>query len=63
MHFKSSLKITYTYINGTSSFAFIILSLLALSKSFYLNLNDSESVILSFGPSLQNWYKLPVVFE
>ena len=46
-----------TYFNGTANLAFIILSLLVLCKNIYLNLNDSESVTLLFGSSLQKLVK------
>ena len=43
---------------------FTIPTLLVLFKNFDLDLNDSDYVIsLSFGLSLQNWYKLSDVFE
>ena len=49
--------------NNTAIFAFILASLLVLSKNFDLNLNGSDSVIKLFGSTLKNLYKLPGVFE
>ena len=40
------------YFNAAAIFGFTIPALLALSKNFDLNLNDSDSVIASFGSCL-----------
>ena len=57
------LQKLFKYFNGTAIFAFIIPALLVLSKNFDLNVIDSDFVITLFGSFLQNWYKLPDVFE
>ena len=54
------------YFNGTAISAFIISALLVLPNILDLKLHDSDSVIAALfngGSSLQNWYKLPDVFE
>ena len=46
------------YFYATATSTFVAPALLVFYKKIDLNLNDSESVIGSFGSSLQNWYKL-----
>ena len=43
--------------------AFIIPSLYVLFKNLDLDLNDSESAIVFFDSSLQNWHKNLEIFE
>ena len=50
------------YFNGTTIFTFAVPGLLVLSVIFYLNLSDLESVMFSFGSSLQYCHKLADVF-
>ena len=59
-----------TYLNILKAHLFCIYndriingSRVTVSTNFDLNLNDSESVILLFALSLQNWYKLLNAFE
>ena len=52
---SSVLQKLLKYFNGRGIFTFIIPALLVLSKKFDLDLNDSESVTLSFDSSLPNW--------
>ena len=56
----------FKYFNGTAICTFTILALLILFHNLGLNLNDSDSAIKALfngGSSLQNWCKLPDVFE
>ena len=46
------------YFNDTCISTFTVLALLVLFMNLDLDLNDSESVAVFFGSSLQNWYKL-----
>ena len=50
------------YFNGTAISGFAIATLV-LFVSLELNLNDSESVMLSLGSSLQYCHRLPDVFS
>ena len=52
---SSVLQKLLKYFNGRGIFTFIIPALSVLSKKFDLDLNDSESVTLSFDSSLPNW--------
>ena len=47
------------YFNGTAG----VPQWLVLSKSFDLNLNESESAILLFGSPLQYYHTVPDVLE
>ena len=60
-YFKS-LQILLKYFNGTATCTFAVPALRALFVIFDLNLNDSESFVLSFGSSLQHCHKLPLLF-
>ena len=54
------------YFNGTAISAFLISVLLVLPNILDLKMHDSDSVIAALfngGSSLQNWYKLPHVFD
>ena len=53
----------FKYFNGTAISTFIVPTSLVLVKNLDLNLNDSESVTILFGPFLQNWYKLQYAFQ
>ena len=50
-------------VNGAAIFAFYNASIISLCKNFDLNLNDSNSVVIFFGSSLQYSHKLPDIFE
>ena len=52
--FSRALQILRKYFNDAAIFAYIISSLLVLSKNFDLNINDSDSVVTLFGSSLKN---------
>ena len=51
------------YFNSRAISAFITPALLLLFSNPDLHLNYSESVIITFGFSLQNWFKLLDAFE
>ena len=62
MHVESSPKLP-GYFNGTAIYIFTALVLSVLSKNLDLNLNDSESVMLLSGSSLQYCHTRSHVFK
>ena len=56
----------FKYYNGTAISTFTILASLIPFNNLGLNLNYSDSAtkaLFNGGSSLQNWYKLPDIFE
>ena len=62
-HFKSYPKVTQSFNHTAISTFFVLPAAGVLPIILALNLNDSESVMLSFGSSFWYFHKLANVFE